>query len=82
MVARFWVAIVLLAQVKLIGVKSNREQSGRGSRRGPANGCRRRRYSAPNGGRETDGVAADQLVVIREGAGIVRRESFRRQGPA
>ena len=29
----------------------------------------------PNGGRETlAGVAADQLVTIREGAGIVRRE--------
>jgi hypothetical protein len=32
----------------------------------------------PNGGRETVGkVAADQLVVIQEGAGIIRRQSFR-----
>jgi enediyne biosynthesis protein E4 len=34
----------------------------------------------PNGGRETvAAVPADQLVVIREGAGIVRRENFRRR---
>jgi hypothetical protein len=31
----------------------------------------------PNGGREViEGVAADQLVVIREGAGIVSRQKF------
>ena len=36
----------------------------------------------PNGGRETvEDIAADQLVVIREGAGIVRRESFSRRKP-
>jgi enediyne biosynthesis protein E4 len=34
----------------------------------------------PNGGQEKiAGVAADQLVVIREGSGIVRRESFARR---
>ena len=34
----------------------------------------------PNGGRETvSAVSADQLVVIREGAGIVRRENFPRR---
>jgi hypothetical protein len=34
----------------------------------------------PNGGRETvSAVSADQLVAIREGAGIVRRENFRRR---
>jgi hypothetical protein len=32
----------------------------------------------PNGGKETVGkVAADQLVVIKEGEGIIRRQSFR-----
>jgi hypothetical protein len=34
----------------------------------------------PNGKEEkVPGVAADQLVVIREGSGIVRQESFRRR---
>jgi hypothetical protein len=32
----------------------------------------------PNGGK-ISGVAADQLVVIREGAGIVRSDRFRKQ---
>jgi enediyne biosynthesis protein E4 len=37
----------------------------------------------PNGGRETiPGVAADQFVVIREGAGVVHRENFARRRPA
>ena len=35
----------------------------------------------PNGREEkVANVAADQLVVIREGAGIIRRESFRKRG--
>ena len=35
----------------------------------------------PNGGGEKIAdVAADQLVVIREGSGIVKRESFRKVG--
>jgi hypothetical protein len=34
----------------------------------------------PNGGRETiEAVAADQLVVIREGAGVIRSERFERR---
>jgi len=33
----------------------------------------------PNGGTEkVAGVAADQLVVVKEGAGVVRAEKFRR----
>jgi enediyne biosynthesis protein E4 len=36
----------------------------------------------PNGRDETiDGVPADQLVVVREGAGIIRRERFNRENP-
>jgi hypothetical protein len=35
----------------------------------------------PNGGREViENVAADQLVVIREGSGVVRTDPFKKPG--
>jgi hypothetical protein len=70
-------AQVVLAQTSYLSVSDRRLHFGLGAET-KANV----EIQWPNGRRErVENIAADQLVVIREGAGVVRQESFSRRKP-